>query len=296
MTRGIVENAVLAFPPPSGLALKGGILGGGNIDDPGISPHLDGMLERSSYLTETIERLFRCSRVKEIIINFFFSPLSLYTGGVISYIGSNGSSPSRTSPISLCGSDSLNGSCQLFSHPTFPNYFPPSPTGSLVQDSGRLYGGSSAGLGDDASPSSSSSSSSSYSSGGSPVGLQVTLDDGRHVSPIKSTSSSITSEWWTGKLRFGGWDQIENAEVSIDLRVNVEMTTSRRIVVGLQFHQLPTLLADWDSGTSIHQCCLSDNIDSSCVFQNQLCASNVWKLTSIEEAEAVNPVFKQRNL
>ncbi|XP_026573284.1 nuclear receptor subfamily 1 group D member 1 [Pseudonaja textilis] len=112
-------------------------------------------------------------------------------GGVISYIGSNGSSPSRTSPISLCGSDSLNGSCQLFSHPTFPNYFPPSPTGSLVQDSGRFYGGSSAGLGDDASPSLSSSSSSS-SSGGSPVGLQVTLDDGRRVSPIKSTSSSIT--------------------------------------------------------------------------------------------------------
>ncbi|XP_070583441.1 nuclear receptor subfamily 1 group D member 1 isoform X3 [Erythrolamprus reginae] len=112
-------------------------------------------------------------------------------GGVISYIGSNGSSPSRTSPISLCGSDSMNGSCQLVSHPTFPNYFPPSPTGSLVQDSGRLYGGSAA-LDDDASPSSSSSSSSSYSSGGSPVGLQVTLDDGRRVSPIKSTSSSIT--------------------------------------------------------------------------------------------------------
>ncbi|XP_015687754.1 nuclear receptor subfamily 1 group D member 1 [Protobothrops mucrosquamatus] len=111
-------------------------------------------------------------------------------GGVISYIGSNGSSPSRTSPISLCGNDSLNGSCQLSSHPAFPNYFPPSPTGSLVQDSGRLYGGGSAGLCDDASPS--SSSSSSYSSGGSPVGLQVTLDDGRHVSPIKSTSSSIT--------------------------------------------------------------------------------------------------------
>ncbi|KAM6452792.1 nuclear receptor subfamily 1 group D member 1 [Liasis olivaceus] len=113
-------------------------------------------------------------------------------GGVISYIGSNGSSPSRTSPISLCGSDSLSGSCQLSSHPTFPSYFPPSPTGSLVQDSGRLYGGGSAGLRDDASPSSSSSSSSSYNSGGSPVGLQVALDDGRRVSPVKSTSSSIT--------------------------------------------------------------------------------------------------------
>ncbi|CAI5790317.1 nuclear receptor subfamily 1 group D member 1 [Podarcis lilfordi] len=118
-------------------------------------------------------------------------------GGVISYIGSNGSSPSRTSPVSLCGSDSSNGSCQLSSQPAFPSYFPPSPTGSLVQDSGRLYGTSSTGLRDDASPSSSSSSSlssssSSYSSGGSPVGLQVAMDDGRRISPAKSTSSSIT--------------------------------------------------------------------------------------------------------
>ncbi|XP_061445337.1 nuclear receptor subfamily 1 group D member 1 [Rhineura floridana] len=114
-------------------------------------------------------------------------------GGVISYIGSNGSSPSRTSPVSLYGSDSSNGSCQMSSQPTFPSYFPPSPTGSLVQDSGRVYGSSLAGLCGDASPSSSSSSSSSsYSSGGSPVGLQVTMDDGRRVSPTKSTSSSIT--------------------------------------------------------------------------------------------------------
>ncbi|XP_015264826.1 PREDICTED: nuclear receptor subfamily 1 group D member 1 [Gekko japonicus] len=113
-------------------------------------------------------------------------------GGVISYIGSNGSSPSRTSPVSLCGSDSSNSSCQLSSQPAFPSYFPPSPTGSLVQDAGRPYGSSSAGLREDASPSSSSSSSSSYSSGGSPVGLQVAMDDGRRGSPTKSTSSSIT--------------------------------------------------------------------------------------------------------
>ncbi|XP_060637031.2 nuclear receptor subfamily 1 group D member 1 [Anolis sagrei] len=113
-------------------------------------------------------------------------------GGVISYIGSNGSSPSRTSPVSLCGSDSSNGSCQLSSQSAFPSYFPPSPTGSLGHDSGRPYGGSSAGLRDDASPSSSSSSSSSYSSGGSPGSLQVAVDDGRRVSPTKSTSSNIT--------------------------------------------------------------------------------------------------------
>ncbi|XP_077171638.1 nuclear receptor subfamily 1 group D member 1 [Paroedura picta] len=114
-------------------------------------------------------------------------------GGVISYIGSNGSSPSRTSPVSLCGSDSSNGSCQLSSQPAFPSYFPPSPTGSLGQDAGRPYGSSSAGLHEDASPSSSSSSSSSsYSAGGSPLGLQVAMDDGRRGSPTKSISSSIT--------------------------------------------------------------------------------------------------------
>lgn len=112
-------------------------------------------------------------------------------GGVISYVGSAGSSPSRTSPVSLCSSDSSNGSCQLPPQSNFPSYFPPSPTGSLVQDSGRLYGSSSIGLREDASPSSSSSSSSSYSSGGSPGGLQVALDDGRRISPSKS-SSSIT--------------------------------------------------------------------------------------------------------
>uniref|UniRef100_A0A8D0BEU7 Nuclear receptor subfamily 1 group D member 1 n=1 Tax=Salvator merianae TaxID=96440 RepID=A0A8D0BEU7_SALMN len=57
----------------------------------------------------------------------------------------------------------------------------------MVQDSGRLYGNNPVGLRDDASPSSSSSSS-SYSSGGSPVELQVALDDGRRVSPAKSSS------------------------------------------------------------------------------------------------------------
>lgn len=119
--------------------------------------------------------------------------LFLSAGGVISYIGSNGSSPSRTSPVSLCGSDSSNSSCQLSSQAPFPSYFPPSPTGSLVQDAGRPYGSSSAGLREDASPSSSSSSS-SYSSGGSPVGLQVAMDDGKRGSPTKSISSGITSE------------------------------------------------------------------------------------------------------
>lgn len=125
--------------------------------------------------------------------------LFLPAGGVISYIGSNGSSPSRTSPISLCGSDSSNSSCPLSSQPAFSSYFPPSPTGSLVQDAGRPYGSSSASLHEDASPSSSSSfssssSSSSYSSGGSPVRLQVAMEDGRRGSPTKNTSSSITSE------------------------------------------------------------------------------------------------------
>lgn len=228
---------------------------------------------------KSIGRLCKCSRVKETIFFLF-----LYAGGVISYIGSNGSSPSRTSPISLCGSDS----CQLSSHPAFPNYFPPSPTGSLVQDSGRLYGGGSAGLCDDASPSSSSSSSSAYSSGGSPVGLQVTLDDGRHVSPIKSTSSSITSEWWSGKLRFGGWDLIENAEVSMDLGVSVEMTTSHRVVVGSQFHQLLTLSAD--CGIQVLQF-VSVAFLTTLIPAVFLKISYVYpmlgKLTNTEEAEAM---------
>ncbi|XP_037742763.1 LOW QUALITY PROTEIN: nuclear receptor subfamily 1 group D member 1 [Chelonia mydas] len=110
------------------------------------------------------------------------------TGGVISYIGSSGSSPSRTSPVSLC-SDSSNGSFQSGSQ-AFPSYFPPSPTGSLTHDS-RPYGAGLQGSREDGSPSSSSSSSSSsYSSSGtSPGGLQVAMDDGRRVSPSKTTSN-----------------------------------------------------------------------------------------------------------
>ncbi|KYO46741.1 nuclear receptor subfamily 1 group D member 1 [Alligator mississippiensis] len=110
------------------------------------------------------------------------------TGGVISYVGSSGSSPSRTSPVSLC-SDSSNGSFQCGSQ-AFPSYFPPSPTGSLIQDT-RPYGGGVLGSREDGSPSSSSSSSSSSygSSGTSPGGLQVAMDDGRRISPSKTTSS-----------------------------------------------------------------------------------------------------------
>ncbi|XP_043359432.1 nuclear receptor subfamily 1 group D member 1 isoform X2 [Dermochelys coriacea] len=102
------------------------------------------------------------------------------TGGVISYIGSSGSSPSRTSPVSLC-SDSSNSSFQSGSQ-AFPSYFPPSPTGSLTHDS-RPYGAGLQGSREDGSPSSTSSS------GTSPGGLQVAMDDGRRVSPSKTTSN-----------------------------------------------------------------------------------------------------------
>ncbi|XP_074835438.1 nuclear receptor subfamily 1 group D member 1 [Carettochelys insculpta] len=107
------------------------------------------------------------------------------TGGVITYVGSSASSPSCTSPVSLC-SDSSDGGPQAFA-----SYFPPSPTGSLTQDS-RPYGGGLQSSREDGSPSSSSSSSSSSSyscSGTSPGGLQVTMDDGRRVSPSKTTSN-----------------------------------------------------------------------------------------------------------
>uniref|UniRef100_A0A8C8SBQ1 Nuclear receptor subfamily 1 group D member 1 n=1 Tax=Pelusios castaneus TaxID=367368 RepID=A0A8C8SBQ1_9SAUR len=108
------------------------------------------------------------------------------TGGVISYIGSSSSSPSRTSPVSLC-SDSSNGSFQSGSQ-AFATYFPPSPTGSLTQDL-RPYGGGLQGSREDGSPSSTSSSSSYSSSGTSPGGLQVAVDDGRRISSSKTTSS-----------------------------------------------------------------------------------------------------------
>ncbi|XP_039729726.1 nuclear receptor subfamily 1 group D member 1 [Pteropus medius] len=60
------------------------------------------------------------------------------TGGVITYIGSSGSSPNRTSPESLY-SDNSNGSFQSLTQGC-PTYFPPSPTGSLTQDPARSFG------------------------------------------------------------------------------------------------------------------------------------------------------------
>ncbi|XP_065712538.2 nuclear receptor subfamily 1 group D member 1 [Patagioenas fasciata] len=110
------------------------------------------------------------------------------TGGVISYVGSSGSSPNRTSPVSLC-SDSSNSSSQSGSQP-FPTYFPPSPTGSL-QDS-RAYGGGSLAPREDGSPSSSSSSSSSSLYGSSvnyPGVQQVPVDERRRSSPSKAGST-----------------------------------------------------------------------------------------------------------
>ncbi|CAM9839969.1 unnamed protein product [Bubo scandiacus] len=115
-------------------------------------------------------------------------PAALPAGGVISYVGSSGASPNRTSPVSLC-SDSSNGSSQSGSQP-FPTYFPPSPTGSL-QDS-RAYGGGSLAPREDGSPSSSSSSSSSSSYGSSvnfPAVQQVPADERRRSSPSKAGST-----------------------------------------------------------------------------------------------------------
>lgn len=113
------------------------------------------------------------------------------TGGVITYIGSSGSSPSRTSPESLY-SDSSNGSFQSLTQGC-PTYFPPSPTGSLTQDPARSFGSAPPSLSDDSSPSSTSSSSSSSSSSfynGSPPGsLQVAMEDSSRVSPSKGTSN-----------------------------------------------------------------------------------------------------------
>lgn len=123
---------------------------------------------------------------------FTRGPAALPAGGVISYVGSSGSSPSRTSPVSLC-SDSSNGSSQSGSQP-FPTYFPPSPTGSL-QDS-RAYSGGSLAPREDGSPSSSSSSSSSLygSSVNYPGAQQVPVDERRRSSPSKA-GSTVTSEW-----------------------------------------------------------------------------------------------------
>ncbi|NXO45248.1 NR1D1 protein, partial [Locustella ochotensis] len=113
-------------------------------------------------------------------------------GGVISYVGSSGASPTRTSPVSLCSAPP-NSSSQSGSQP-FPTYFPPPPTGSL-QDS-RAYGGATPPPHEDGSPSSSSSSSSSppsSSSYGSSVnfpGVQPPpADERRRSSPSKAGST-----------------------------------------------------------------------------------------------------------
>lgn len=98
------------------------------------------------------------------------------TGGVITYIGLNGSSPSRTSPVSLY-SENSNCSFQSASQ-LYSASLPPSPNGSLSQEC-RSYG-SGSGSGEDC-------FSSSSSSGGSPVNLQIS-DEGNRVSPSKSSS------------------------------------------------------------------------------------------------------------
>uniref|UniRef100_A0A671SWZ8 Nuclear receptor subfamily 1 group D member 1 n=1 Tax=Sinocyclocheilus anshuiensis TaxID=1608454 RepID=A0A671SWZ8_9TELE len=90
------------------------------------------------------------------------------TGGVISYIGSCGVSPNRTSPVFMY-SENSNSSLQSLTQPCFGSSFPPSPNGS--HDFSRMYTSSS---------SNSSSSSSSGSgedgnsscSGGSPRGRE----------------------------------------------------------------------------------------------------------------------------
>ncbi|CAO2645179.1 Nuclear receptor subfamily 1 group D member 1 [Lemmus lemmus] len=107
------------------------------------------------------------------------------TGGVITYIGSSGSSPSRTSPESLY-SDSSNGSFQSLTQGC-PTYFPPSPTGSLTQDPTRSFGSVPPSLSDDSSPS--SASSSSFYNGSPPGSLQVAVEDSNRVSPSKGTSN-----------------------------------------------------------------------------------------------------------
>ncbi|KAK7167372.1 hypothetical protein R3I94_001689 [Phoxinus phoxinus] len=83
------------------------------------------------------------------------------TGGVISYIGSCGGSPNRTSPVSMY-SENSNSSLQSFTQPCFGSSFPPSPNGS--HDSSRMYISSSS------SSSGSGEEGSSSCSGGSPRG------------------------------------------------------------------------------------------------------------------------------
>ncbi|KAI7803469.1 nuclear receptor subfamily 1 group D member 1 [Triplophysa rosa] len=91
------------------------------------------------------------------------------TGGVISYIGSCGGSPNRTSPLSMY-SENSNSSMQSFTQPCFGSSFPPSPNGS--HDSLRMYtsfssSSSSSGSGEDGSSSCSSGSPRGRDDGGS---------------------------------------------------------------------------------------------------------------------------------
>lgn len=83
------------------------------------------------------------------------------TGGVISYIGSCGGSPNRTSPVSMY-SENSNSSLQSLTQPCFGSSFPPSPNGS--HDSSHMYTSSSS------SSSGSGEEGSSSCSGGSPRG------------------------------------------------------------------------------------------------------------------------------
>ncbi|KAM9457805.1 nuclear receptor subfamily 1 group D member 1 [Clarias gariepinus] len=84
------------------------------------------------------------------------------TGGVISYIGSCGGSPNRTSPVSMY-SENSNSSLQSLTQPCFGSFFPPSPNSS--HDSTRMYTSSSS-----SSSSACGEDGSSSSSGASPRG------------------------------------------------------------------------------------------------------------------------------
>lgn len=100
-------------------------------------------------------------------------------GGVISYIGSCGGSPNRTSHVSMY-SENSNSCLQSFTQPCFGSSFPPSPNGS--HDSSRMYTSSSSN-----SSSGSGEDGSSSCSGGSPRGR----DDGGSArnSPNKSVAT-----------------------------------------------------------------------------------------------------------
>lgn len=147
--------------------------------------------------------------IRDKVANVPFS--CVLPGGVITYIGSSSSSPSRTSPESLY-SDSSNGSFQSLTQGGLTTYFPPSPTGSLTQDPARSFGGIAPSLSEDGSPSSSSSSSSS-SYNGSPSGsLQVAVEDSSRVSPSKSTSTITSESLWLGLVVGLGrpWGLLQN--------------------------------------------------------------------------------------